>query len=642
MANTFINWLKKLRKKLTWQSFAKLFAGLVVFYLLISYFAVDPLAKKLIPRIADESLDSIARVKRVEFDPFRLKATVHELTLSNRSGESLAGFKKLVVDFELSGMFDLAWKFKQIGIAEPHVNLAVAQGGKLNWDALLEKINEGPKPPPSDTIPSVIIEHIVVSQGNVHYLDANRETPLEMTLEPLNFQLKGFSTVPRDRGEYLISAAFSEEGGLLKWKGDMGVNPVASSGVVSLEGIKINEALQLVKGLALPVAFRDGELHTSFSYDFSIPNTIPTVALKNMTVSVTELTGEMVDGGALSLTHAGFIIPRLNFVQDKQPELHLEDLDFKLLDFNLSQANGSRLALRESGAKLPSLDFSMQADKPQLILNDLSVQLTELAIQQGRQISLAIPSSKINTINLNLADNLITLNDAFVSNVDLSEQYKQSEIKQSDIEPIATLQKITVSDGQIGLADKTINVGSILLSGLKTSVIKNADNSLNWLELFNSNEAELPSEVNNVQMEKMNSDQVDDLIQADEAVVDQLETNKPITWSFNVAKIALNDTNVHIQDNSAPSPVKLDIQDASIEFNNVTSDTTKSLPVKLAFGVSQGGRFSANGDLWPSPLKVDLDFNLSKLSLKPFAPYVNQFALLRLNTGNADVSGKVK
>ncbi len=641
MANTFNNWLKRFRKKFTWKFFAKLFAGLVVFYLLISYFVVDPLARKLILRIADESLDSIATVKRVEFDPFRLKATVYDLALSNRSGESLAGFKQLVVDFELSGMFDLAWKFKQIGIAEPHINLAVAQGGKLNWDALLEKINEGPKPPPSDTIPSVIIQHIVVSQGNVHYLDANRETPIEMTLEPLNFQLKGFSTVPRDRGEYLISAAFSEEGGLLKWKGDMGVNPVASSGVVSLEGIKMNEALQLVKGLALPVAFSDGELHTSFSYDFSMPNTVPTVALKNMTVSVTELTGEMVDGGALSLTHAGLIIPSLNFVQDKQPELHLEDLDFKLLDFNLSQTNDSRLALKESSAKLPSLDFSMQADEPQLILNDLSVQLTELALQQGRQISLAIPSSKINAINLNLADNLITLNDAFVSNVDLSEQSKQTEIKQSDIEPIATLEKITVSDGQIRLADKTIDVGSILLSGLKTSVIKNADNSLNWLELFNSNEAELPSEVNNAQIEKMNTDQADDLTQ-EKVVVDQLETNERKAWSFNVAKIGLNDTNVHIQDNSAPSPVKLDIQDASIEFNNVTSDKTKALPVKVAFGVTQGGRFSANGDLWPSPLKADLDVNLSKLSLKPFAPYVNQFALLRLNTGNADVSGKVK
>ena len=196
MMNAFKNWILRLRKKLSWQFAAKVFAGLFTFYLLFSYFAVDPLARKLVPSIVKKSLASVASVKRVEFDPFRLKATVHDFRLANKSGEPLAGFKKLVVDFELSGMFDLAWKFKQIGVAEPKVNLAISPDGKLNWDGLLDKLKEGPEQPPSDTIPSIIIEHIIVNQGNVHYVDANRPTPIDTTLAPLSFKLNGFSTLP--------------------------------------------------------------------------------------------------------------------------------------------------------------------------------------------------------------------------------------------------------------------------------------------------------------------------------------------------------------------------------------------------------------------------------------------------------------
>ncbi len=73
----------------------------------------------------------------------------------------------------------------------------------------------------------------------------------------------------------------------------------------------------------------------------------------------------------------------------------------------------------------------------------------------------------------------------------------------------------------------------------------------------------------------------------------------------------------------------------------VSLDMTKPLPVKVAFKVKQGGKFSTKGMLWPTPLKADLGLRLSNLSLKPIAPYVNQFALLKLNSGAVDVSGKL-
>ena len=92
--------LNGLRQKVSLKLVAKMVAGLVTFYLLFAYFAVNPIAQKLIPRIAEQSLASKATVGRVTFDPFGLTATINDFNLTTKRDQPLANFKKLVVDFE--------------------------------------------------------------------------------------------------------------------------------------------------------------------------------------------------------------------------------------------------------------------------------------------------------------------------------------------------------------------------------------------------------------------------------------------------------------------------------------------------------------------------------------------------------------
>lgn len=70
---------------------------------------------------------------------------------------------------------------------------------------------------------------------------------LTAVLEPLGIELDGLSTLPEDRGDYLIAAKLPEQGGTLKWKGDVGLNPVASSGEVGLEGVRLTNLLRVIK-----------------------------------------------------------------------------------------------------------------------------------------------------------------------------------------------------------------------------------------------------------------------------------------------------------------------------------------------------------------------------------------------------------
>ena len=284
MQKPFISIMLKKFKPFLLSLPAKIVISSCLFYLLFSYFCINPLAKKLVPWIAEKQLASKASVGRVAFDPFRLKTTVENFNLTDNSGMPLAGFEKLIVDLEASGLFDWAWKLKEISITAPKGLVAISPQGKLNWADLIAKLNEGEKPVPSNTLPRVVIEHFAIKNGSVHYSDSNRPTPLKAELSPLDFELDGFSTLPKDRGDYLFAAKFAEHGGAFKWKGNMGVNPVASQGAVAIENVKLVKMLQIIKGVELPFKASNGDISASFSYDFSLVKDQPKIALSQISL----------------------------------------------------------------------------------------------------------------------------------------------------------------------------------------------------------------------------------------------------------------------------------------------------------------------------------------------------------------------
>ena len=684
---------------------AKVFAGLFVFYCLFGYFAVNPIAKKMVPWLAEKKLASAARVGQVSFDPLRLKATIDNFKLTQKNGEPLAGFSHLVVDLEASGFFKRAWTFKEISIVDPQASIAISAQGKLNWADLIAKLDED-KTPPDGTIPRLIIDHVSVKKGNIEYLDANRQTPLKAILEPLDLELGRFSTLPQDRGDYLIAASFPEQGGTLKWKGSVGVNPVTSNGAIAIDGLKLAKLMQVVKGVNLPMVASQGDVQTSFSYIFSLPNDKPKLTLNKLALNLRNVAGDGT-AGKLALNHADLSLSRLDFSMQKQPELHLHDIGFALTGLILSQGKDTEISLKSSDAKLPQLDFVMH-ETPQLQFQDLNVKLADLNIRKGQTSLLALPHLDVNKVSLDLAarqaqvgqvlaaqgavsallDKFGNVNwqQAFASEKDSSSTDKPDEATranpfsldiadvqlqhwklafedqaflnplqvnatdfnlglslampkgdlvisqvQSEINGIsaksvgnksvpnsqvASLDKIKLVDGEVNLAKQNVNLPSITISGLKTQLIKEANKPLNWQTILDS-ASNASNSTNNKGSEKSN-------------------------WAVSLKKLALENANIHIEDRSMTSPVVMDVEKIKLEVLDSSLDLKRQLPVKASFQVKQGGQFSTQGKLTPSPFTANLDLKLNSLVLKPFAPYINQFALLELNQGAADLTGKLQ
>lgn len=711
-----LNRLPPILTTLSQSLITRVMAGLIVFYFLFAWLAVNPLAKWLLPWVADTQLASQASVQKVTFDPLRLTTTIDHFSLTEKSGAPLMSFDRLVVDLEFSGLFSWAWKLKQVALATPRINIHISKQGRLNWADVIAKLNEEPSPP-DKKLPRVIIENIDIHQGDIEYLDDHHESPLQASLKPLDFELDGFSTLPEDRGDYLIAAKLPYQGGTLKWKGNFGVNPLASQGSLAIEGLQLTKVMQWVNTGSLPFKPDAGTFSSQLNYDFTLPNQHPRLLLTDARLSVNALAGKLAQGDRLALNQLALSIKHLLLEQQSHTTVTTQDLALKLDQLTLQKPQAT-LALASANATLPTMVFN-HTDHAQVTFENLALQFNQLQLQHQQHTLFQLPALSIEQVSLNLAERqagigkilladgklsathyaddtldwqqafapvnaaqspekaqvhqdapataetqdapfhiaigkialahwqLAYLDQQFAKPLEASvadfnlhlalDQQAGLQIKnihaeanqlsvQSGKKPIAQLSSLALNNGALGLEQQKISLGSLQLTGLKTSVIRQADRQLNWLALLTPATTKQATAT----QPPLNS-----------ASTATAPAKNP-AWSFGLKRFALQHADIHIEDQSTPVPVILDVSDGKIEIADLSQQMARALPVKATFKVKQGGQFSAQGKLSPAPFKTDLQLSMVGLSLKPFAPYIQQVALLNLQDGTASIKGKLQ
>ncbi len=254
-------WLRRLR----WLVIVPV--ALFLLYLALGYWAVGPLLRWQIPKIAQSQLDSRASIGDVRFDPLHLRLTADDFALRNPQGQLLAAFKRLTVEFSLRSLSNWAWTFPLIRLEQPQGEVDIARGGAMNWDALLHKLQQQPQPAkPSDTIPRLLVDQLRIVGGQFRYADVNRATPYTTRIGPLDLAVDKLSTLPRDRGDYTLSLALPEQHATLRWKGYIGLNPLVSGGQAQLQGLALAQAARAVPGLQQQVQISGGRLDAELAY----------------------------------------------------------------------------------------------------------------------------------------------------------------------------------------------------------------------------------------------------------------------------------------------------------------------------------------------------------------------------------------
>jgi hypothetical protein len=290
-------------------------------------FVIAPkvLRSKLLEEIP-KTLNVTPTVGDIHINPFLFKLDLKNFALATPDGRKLLGFDRLFVDFDLSSLWHRAYTFGRIEIDAPVLNASVAPDGVINLMALKPK----PSPPPAranppaknEPLPAVRIASFKVASGSVSYEDRSRPSVFAARLEPINFELKDFTTGVAG-GLFTFTGA-SKLGERIEWHGHLSVQPVASDGELHIEALQAHTLWAYLED-QLNFVVASGAIDVQSSYKFSLTDqmnlalnvakaTVSNLAVrpKDADADWVSLPGLDMSGAAIDLTQRSGTIDSLS------------------------------------------------------------------------------------------------------------------------------------------------------------------------------------------------------------------------------------------------------------------------------------------------------------------------------------------
>ena len=289
---------------------AAIAALLAALYALAGFWLAPKLLRStLLEQIPKTFVGVKPSVGEIHVNPFLLRVEIHDFSLSDANGAALAGFRRLLVDFDVSSIWHRAYTFGRIELDTPQLNAIVAPDGRLN---LLQLTPAPSVPNPAarsrEQLPAVRIGEFRVSRGSVSYDDRSRASNYALKLAPIEFELRDFSTGV-DGGRFTFTGS-SSLGERIAWRGHVTVQPIASEGELQIDGLQAHTLWAYLKD-QLNFQVNSGRIALKATYHFSLQDTlglqleVPAATLTDLAVRPNDADSDWISVPQLSLSGAG-------------------------------------------------------------------------------------------------------------------------------------------------------------------------------------------------------------------------------------------------------------------------------------------------------------------------------------------------
>jgi hypothetical protein len=243
-------------------------AVLVAFYAVAGFVLAPRLVRSALLKDIPATISATPSVGDIRINPFLFQATIDDFSLAGADGEKLLGFRRLFIDFQLGSLWHRAYSFANIDITAPFVNAAMAQDGSLN----LLRLKPKPKPNAAasstgEPLPALRIGSFKISEGSLAYEDRSQPDVFALRLQPLNFELRDFTTGV-DGGQFVFTAA-SRLGERIEWHGHVSVDPIESDGEFQIDGLLAHTLWEYLQD-EVNFVIDSGTFNLAATYKFSL------------------------------------------------------------------------------------------------------------------------------------------------------------------------------------------------------------------------------------------------------------------------------------------------------------------------------------------------------------------------------------
>ena len=370
-------------------------AGLVGLYAAVGFLLVPRLMRSELVGLTARDFGRTLSIGGVRFNPFTWKLAITGFSLPDADGRPMISFGRLEVAVGISSVTRLAPSLSDIVLESPRVSAVVRRDGKLNL-ADLEKPFARPAnatAPASGSKPlRLFVDRLAVTSGSATYEDDSRSAPFRLDLNPISFELLGFSTSGNTAGSYHLTATI-DQGGRLDWTGTIRAAPMSLHGALELDGLSAR-TVGTYLGPALPAKISGGTL--ALKGAFAIDGSPQGV---RMTIDVPQA---QVSGLGVRPRQAAADYLRLNRFTLDNAHIDLEQRSIRVGAITLAGAN-VRGWLDQDG-KLNLLE----------LLGHAAAQPTGSAAAQGATPSARTPGWRIAAPDIRIEDTRVSLEDRAV------------------------------------------------------------------------------------------------------------------------------------------------------------------------------------------------------------------------------------
>jgi uncharacterized protein involved in outer membrane biogenesis len=595
-------------------------AAVFVLYLLLGFLLAPRLIERSIPSFVADQLQRKATVGAVRVNPLLLSLEISDFALTERSGAPIAGFKRLLVDFQLSSLPRWAWTFSEVTLEGLDVKADIAPDGRFNLGALLEDLSKDSR---SDAkAPRVLLQRVVMRDGAIAVSDRSDPTPASTRLGPINFELHDISTLQDRRGTYVVNARLAD-GGDIAWRGEVSLQPIASQGEISVKGVKPLTAWRFLQD-ETRLAEPKGEVDFSARYRVAYAGGVPQATIEDLRYAGRDialtLAGEKkptlalaafeVSGGRFDLSTRELVIPA---IEVRNGSLVVEVDSSGNLNWQKLVKTGGGNKAAEPAAAAPGKPWKVKVES----LRVAGVGLDYTDRSRSKPIRLAaqdVTAGVAATLETGPGGVQVLLEGIALTLKRLSAG------EAAPAEPIVVLDAVTLEGGSLDLRENRLGIGRIAVNGGSARVTREKDGAVLLADLFSRGDA--------------------GLLRREAAGALKQAKAEGHPWRVTLDALEVAGTRISLADHSFGAPVEYDVQDLRARINGFRSDGKDPIRFDAAMRLAQGGALSASGAFKLSGEQAEGRVKLERINLKPLHPAIASRTRAVLASG--ELSGDVK
>ncbi|MDE3034282.1 MAG: DUF748 domain-containing protein, partial [Acidobacteriota bacterium] len=219
-----------------WRRALLTLAGLYVLWILAGFLLVPRLARPRIERAVSEATHRRATLARVQFNPFTLALTCEGLRVPNRDGSDWITLRRLYVNARFWPLLARTAGFSTVEVDGLSVRTVLDARGRLNFQDLLKESSQKPAAEPSAW--TVAIGTFLLRDARLAFEDLSTAMPFRTALGPVDLRVAGIRTQVGHQSGYALEA-WTEAKEHLLWRGDIGFDPLISTGHLAMENLQL-------------------------------------------------------------------------------------------------------------------------------------------------------------------------------------------------------------------------------------------------------------------------------------------------------------------------------------------------------------------------------------------------------------------